>query len=153
MPWWIFGLTDLFNMELEVYQSLLTQLYVKYFVFTACMCVYAVNLFVVFLCRHLFGGLHDHHWYLLVLVVPCRPYVQNALSRSYNSNNVPLSRSHYSSCREMHASQGSLVFSARDGQPYGALGFCVSTVNLKLAPAVYARPGLSVHASFTSFRW
>ncbi|XP_042250936.1 erbin isoform X4 [Thunnus maccoyii] len=49
---------------------------------------------------------------------------KNALSRSYNSNNAPLSWSHYSSCRDMHASQGSLVFSARDGQPYGALGFC-----------------------------
>ncbi|CAK6963589.1 erbin isoform X3 [Scomber scombrus] len=49
---------------------------------------------------------------------------KNALSRSYNSNNAPLSRSHYSSYRDMHASQGSLVFSTRDGQPYGALGFC-----------------------------
>ncbi|XP_070707278.1 erbin isoform X3 [Pempheris klunzingeri] len=49
---------------------------------------------------------------------------KNALSRSYNSNNAPLSWSHYGSCRDMHASQGSLVFSARDGQPYGALGFC-----------------------------
>ncbi|XP_070780248.1 erbin [Enoplosus armatus] len=48
---------------------------------------------------------------------------KNALSRSYNSNNAPLSWSHYGSCRDMHASQGSLVFSARDGQPYGALGF------------------------------
>ncbi|CAJ1070416.1 erbin isoform X1 [Xyrichtys novacula] len=53
---------------------------------------------------------------------------KNALSRSYNSNNSPLSWSHYGSCRDMHASQGSLVFSTRDGQPYGALGFCVSTV-------------------------
>ncbi|XP_034753176.1 erbin isoform X1 [Etheostoma cragini] len=49
---------------------------------------------------------------------------KNALSRSYNSNNAPLSWSHYGSCRDMHASQGSLVFSARVGQPYGALGFC-----------------------------
>ncbi|XP_047425791.1 erbin isoform X2 [Mugil cephalus] len=49
---------------------------------------------------------------------------KSALSRSYNSNNSPLSWSHYGSCRDMHASQGSLVFSARDGQPYGALGFC-----------------------------
>ncbi|XP_034565129.1 erbin isoform X1 [Notolabrus celidotus] len=49
---------------------------------------------------------------------------KNALSRSYNSNNSPLSWSHYGSCRDMHASQGSLVFSTRDGQPYGALGFC-----------------------------
>ncbi|XP_019937674.1 erbin isoform X1 [Paralichthys olivaceus] len=49
---------------------------------------------------------------------------KNALSRSYNSNNAPLSWSHYGSCRDMHASQGSLVFSAREGQPYGALGFC-----------------------------
>ncbi|XP_067340541.1 erbin isoform X6 [Channa argus] len=48
---------------------------------------------------------------------------KNALSRSYNSNNAPLSWSHYSSCRDMHASQGSLVFTARDGQPYRALGF------------------------------
>lgn len=61
-------------------------------------------------------------------VVPCRPSVQNALSRSYNSNNAPLSWSHYGSCRDMHASQASLVFSARDGGPYGALGLCVSTV-------------------------
>uniref|UniRef100_A0A665UZ55 Erbin n=1 Tax=Echeneis naucrates TaxID=173247 RepID=A0A665UZ55_ECHNA len=42
---------------------------------------------------------------------------KNALSRSYNSNNAPLSWSHYSSCRDMHASRGSL-------------GFCVSTVNI-----------------------
>ncbi|KAM6975743.1 erbin isoform 3-T3 [Tautogolabrus adspersus] len=49
---------------------------------------------------------------------------KNALSRSYNSNNSPLSWSHHGSCREMHASQGSLLFSTRDGQPYGALGFC-----------------------------
>ncbi|KAM4527795.1 erbin isoform 2-T4 [Odontesthes bonariensis] len=49
---------------------------------------------------------------------------KNALSRSYNSNNSPLSWSHYGSCRDMHASQGSLAFSSRDGQPYGALGFC-----------------------------
>jgi len=64
---------------------------------------------------------------LLLLVAPCR---QNALSRSCNSNNSPLSWSHYGSCRDMHASQGSLAFSSRDGQPYGALSFCVSTVNL-----------------------
>ncbi|XP_028273181.1 erbin isoform X2 [Parambassis ranga] len=49
---------------------------------------------------------------------------KNMLSRSYNSNNSPLSWSNYGSCRDMHASQGSLVFSGRDGQPYGALGFC-----------------------------
>ncbi|XP_029921473.1 erbin isoform X1 [Myripristis murdjan] len=49
---------------------------------------------------------------------------KNMLSRSYNSNYSPLSWSHYGSSRDMHASQGSLVFSARDGQPYGALGFC-----------------------------
>lgn len=53
--------------------------------------------------------------------------VQSALSRSFNSYNSPLSRSHYTSCRDMHASQGSLVFSARDGQPRTALGLCVST--------------------------
>ncbi|XP_071321999.1 erbin isoform X3 [Trachinotus anak] len=28
------------------------------------------------------------------------------------------------SCRDMHSSRGSLVFNAREGQPYGALGFC-----------------------------
>ncbi|KAK9532336.1 hypothetical protein VZT92_009724 [Zoarces viviparus] len=49
---------------------------------------------------------------------------KNALSRSYNSNSAPLSCSHYGSRRDMHASQGSLVFSGRDGQPYGALGLC-----------------------------
>uniref|UniRef100_A0A4W6CQ39 Erbb2 interacting protein n=1 Tax=Lates calcarifer TaxID=8187 RepID=A0A4W6CQ39_LATCA len=49
---------------------------------------------------------------------------KNALSRSYNSNNAPLSWSHYGSCRDMHASRGSLVYSAREGQAYGALGFC-----------------------------
>lgn len=52
---------------------------------------------------------------------------QSALSRSFNSYNSPLSRSHYTSCRDMHASQGSLVFNARDGQPRTALGLCVST--------------------------
>uniref|UniRef100_A0A4W6CQ34 Erbb2 interacting protein n=1 Tax=Lates calcarifer TaxID=8187 RepID=A0A4W6CQ34_LATCA len=31
---------------------------------------------------------------------------KNALSRSYNSNNAPLSWSHYGSCRDMHASRG-----------------------------------------------
>lgn len=80
------------------------------------------------------------------------PLSQNALSRSYNSNNAPLSRSHYSSCRDMHASQGSLVFSARDGQPYGTLGFCVSTLNLRSAPAARARLELPIATSFTSFR-
>ncbi|KAL6096611.1 erbin [Pungitius sinensis] len=49
---------------------------------------------------------------------------KNALSRSYNPGSASLSRSHYGSCRDMHASQGSLVFSARDGAPYGAGGFC-----------------------------
>uniref|UniRef100_A0A7N6C1C9 PDZ domain-containing protein n=1 Tax=Anabas testudineus TaxID=64144 RepID=A0A7N6C1C9_ANATE len=66
---------------------------------------------------------------------------KNALSRSYNSNNAPLSWSHYSSCRDMHASQGSLVFSARDGQPYGALGFCVPLMNGQMGPPV--RPQMS----------
>lgn len=117
-----------------------------------CVCICCKPFCCVFLCRHSFGGLHGHHWCLLVLVAPCRLSVQNALSRSYNSNNTPLSRSLYSSCRDMHASQESLVFSARDGQPYGALGFCVSTLNVKLAPAAHAGPGLPVPASFTSFR-
>ncbi|KAM8828599.1 erbin isoform 2-T2 [Spinachia spinachia] len=49
---------------------------------------------------------------------------KNALSRSYNPGSASLSRSHHGSCRDMHASQGSLVFSARDGAPYGAGGFC-----------------------------
>ncbi|XP_069024139.1 LOW QUALITY PROTEIN: erbin [Embiotoca jacksoni] len=50
---------------------------------------------------------------------------KSALSRSYNSNNAPLSWSHHGSCRDMmHASQGSLVFSGRDGQPRVAPGFC-----------------------------
>uniref|UniRef100_A0A4W6CQB3 Erbb2 interacting protein n=1 Tax=Lates calcarifer TaxID=8187 RepID=A0A4W6CQB3_LATCA len=44
---------------------------------------------------------------------------KNALSRSYNSNNAPLSWSHYGSCRDMHASRGSLVYSAREGQYVG----------------------------------
>ncbi|TMS08241.1 Erbin [Larimichthys crocea] len=66
---------------------------------------------------------------------------KNALSRSYNSNNAPLSWSHYGSCRDMHASQGSLVFSARDGQPYGALGFCVPLMNGQMGPSV--RPQIS----------
>uniref|UniRef100_A0A671WVB0 Erbin n=1 Tax=Sparus aurata TaxID=8175 RepID=A0A671WVB0_SPAAU len=60
---------------------------------------------------------------------------KNALSRSYNSNNSLLSRSHYGSCRDMHASQGSLVFSVRDGQPYGALGFCVPLMNGQMVPS------------------
>nr|XP_040052906.1 erbin isoform X2 [Gasterosteus aculeatus aculeatus] len=46
---------------------------------------------------------------------------KSALSRSYNPGSAS---SHYGSCRDMHASQGSLVFSARDGAPYGAGGFC-----------------------------
>ncbi|KAM6902595.1 erbin isoform 2-T2 [Xenentodon cancila] len=49
---------------------------------------------------------------------------KTALSRSYNPNNAPLSWSHYGSCRDVHASKGSLVFSGQDGPPYGALGFC-----------------------------
>ncbi|KAM4635460.1 erbin isoform 2-T2 [Polymixia lowei] len=48
---------------------------------------------------------------------------KNVLSRSYNSNFIPLSWSHCGSTRDMHASQGSLALSARDGQPYGAPGF------------------------------
>uniref|UniRef100_A0AAQ4Q409 Erbb2 interacting protein n=1 Tax=Gasterosteus aculeatus aculeatus TaxID=481459 RepID=A0AAQ4Q409_GASAC len=47
---------------------------------------------------------------------------KSALSRSYNPGSAS---SHYGSCRDMHASQGSLVFSARDGAPYGAGGFCI----------------------------
>lgn len=73
--------------------------------------------------------------------------VQNALSRSFNSYNSPPSRSHCTSCRDMHASQGSLVFGARDGQPCTPLGLCVST---KLEATVRARPELP--ASFISFR-
>lgn len=76
----------------------------------------------------------------MALAVSCRPCVQNALSRSFISNTAALSHSHYSSCRDMHASHGSLVFNAREGQPYRALGFCVSTVNAKLAPAASTRP-------------
>lgn len=53
--------------------------------------------------------------------------VQNALSRSFNFHNSPPSWSRFTSCRDMHASQGSLVFSARDGKPRTALGLCVST--------------------------
>ncbi|XP_020777259.1 erbin isoform X1 [Boleophthalmus pectinirostris] len=49
---------------------------------------------------------------------------KSMLSRSYNSHNAPLSWSHYSSCRDLHASQGSLVLSVRDGHPYTALGPC-----------------------------
>uniref|UniRef100_A0A4W5MGF5 Erbb2 interacting protein n=1 Tax=Hucho hucho TaxID=62062 RepID=A0A4W5MGF5_9TELE len=52
---------------------------------------------------------------------------KSALSRSYNSNNAPLSCSHYGSSRDVHhsGSQGSLVFSAAaDGRPYGAQGHC-----------------------------
>lgn len=96
------------------------------FVRTGCksflLCVF------LFVC-HSFGGLHGRlsPHVSCSLLVRC---LQNALSRSYNPNNSPLSWSHYGSCRDMHASQGSLVFSGRDGQPYGALGFCVSTVNL-----------------------
>uniref|UniRef100_A0A8C4ENN8 Erbb2 interacting protein n=1 Tax=Dicentrarchus labrax TaxID=13489 RepID=A0A8C4ENN8_DICLA len=66
---------------------------------------------------------------------------KNALSRSYNSNNAPLSWSHYGSCRDMHASQGSLVFSARGGQPYGALGFCVPLMNGQMGTT--GRPQMS----------
>uniref|UniRef100_A0A8C4EQU0 Erbb2 interacting protein n=1 Tax=Dicentrarchus labrax TaxID=13489 RepID=A0A8C4EQU0_DICLA len=53
---------------------------------------------------------------------------KNALSRSYNSNNAPLSWSHYGSCRDMHASQGSLVFSARGGH-FSGVGFGHSVYN------------------------
>ncbi|XP_072310582.1 erbin isoform X3 [Eucyclogobius newberryi] len=53
---------------------------------------------------------------------------KSMLSRSYNSNNAPLSWSHYSSCRDLHASQGSLVLSARDGPAYTALGPCRSFI-------------------------
>ncbi|XP_034047480.1 erbin isoform X2 [Thalassophryne amazonica] len=49
---------------------------------------------------------------------------KNVLSWSYNSNYALLSWSHYGSCRDMHASHGSLVFSPRDGQPFRALGSC-----------------------------
>uniref|UniRef100_A0AAX7UMM9 PDZ domain-containing protein n=1 Tax=Astatotilapia calliptera TaxID=8154 RepID=A0AAX7UMM9_ASTCA len=59
---------------------------------------------------------------------------KNALSRSYNSNNAPLSWSHYGSCRDMHASQGSLVFSVRDGQPYGCVGVFQIRVKVEKNP-------------------
>lgn len=84
----------------------------------------------------------------LLLVVLC---CQNALSRSYVFNTSPLSRSHYGSCRDMHASQGSLVLCGRDGQPYGTLSFCVSTAKLQPTPAAHNKPRLSPLASFTSF--
>lgn len=74
--------------------------------------------------------------------------VQNALSRSFNSYNSPLSRSHYTSCRDMHASQGSLVFGARDGQPCTPLGLCVST---HLEAALRARPDLQKVACVLPF--
>uniref|UniRef100_A0A674NUM2 Erbb2 interacting protein n=1 Tax=Takifugu rubripes TaxID=31033 RepID=A0A674NUM2_TAKRU len=66
---------------------------------------------------------------------------KSALSRSFNSYNSPLSRSHYTSCRDMHASQGSLVFSARDGQPRTALGLCVPLMNGQMGPS--GRPQMS----------
>lgn len=92
------------------------------------------------------GGLHGHR----CLVVACwlggcrsAPSVQNALSRSYNSNAAPLSWSHYGSCRDMHGSRGSLLFNAREGQPYAAPGFSVSTATVlvvPLAPAARTKP-------------
>ncbi|XP_038126033.1 erbin isoform X1 [Cyprinodon tularosa] len=48
---------------------------------------------------------------------------KNVLSRSYNFNTSPLSWSQYGSCRDMHASQGGLVISGSERQPYGALSF------------------------------
>ncbi|KAJ8339402.1 hypothetical protein SKAU_G00361880 [Synaphobranchus kaupii] len=45
---------------------------------------------------------------------------KSVLSRSYNPNYAAASSSHYGSCRDVHASQGSLAFSAGDGRPYGA---------------------------------
>uniref|UniRef100_A0A3Q3L4I1 Erbb2 interacting protein n=1 Tax=Mastacembelus armatus TaxID=205130 RepID=A0A3Q3L4I1_9TELE len=59
---------------------------------------------------------------------------KNVLSRSYNSNNAPLSWSHYGSCRDIHASQGSLVCSARDGQPYGYVGMFQIRVKVEKNP-------------------
>ncbi|KAK0143001.1 Erbin [Merluccius polli] len=54
---------------------------------------------------------------------------KSALSRSFNSNYAPLGWSHHNhhhgGPRAMHASQGSLLCSPRDGPPLGV--FCVST--------------------------
>ncbi|CAG05237.1 unnamed protein product [Tetraodon nigroviridis] len=67
--------------------------------------------------------------------------MSNAFSRSFNSYNSPLSRSHYTSCRAMHASQGSLVFGARGGQPRTPLGLCVPLMNGQMGPP--GRPQMS----------
>uniref|UniRef100_A0A8C5CQV4 Erbb2 interacting protein n=1 Tax=Gadus morhua TaxID=8049 RepID=A0A8C5CQV4_GADMO len=59
---------------------------------------------------------------------------KNALSRSYNSAHAPLGWSHHhqhpgGGRRAMHASQGSLLSSPRDGLSLGPSGFCVSKVS------------------------
>uniref|UniRef100_A0A3P9JPY9 Erbin n=1 Tax=Oryzias latipes TaxID=8090 RepID=A0A3P9JPY9_ORYLA len=89
---------------------------------------------------------------------------KNALSRSYHFNNFPLSWSQDGNYRDMHASQGSLVFSGRDGQPY--LSFCddgfplqggqsytmdphrkVPLMNGQMAPSVRAPTSMGRHPS------
>lgn len=82
-------------------------------------CVFAVQTFLLCL------------FYVSSSIVVDLHGLQSALSRSYNSNNAPLSWAHLGGCREMHGSQGSLVFSGRDGGSYSALGFCVSTTQLR----------------------
>ncbi|XP_059906308.1 erbin isoform X1 [Gadus macrocephalus] len=93
---------------------------------------------------------------------------KNALSRSYNSAHAPLGWSHHhhhppgGGRRAMHASQGSLLSSPRDGLSLGPSGFCddvfsipgqqsytldphrnVPLVNGQLGPGPALRPNLS----------
>ncbi|KAG5834364.1 hypothetical protein ANANG_G00260750 [Anguilla anguilla] len=49
---------------------------------------------------------------------------KNVLSRSYNPYYAAASGSRYGSCRDVHASHGSLAFSAGDGRPHGAHYLC-----------------------------
>uniref|UniRef100_A0A8C5BS09 Erbb2 interacting protein n=1 Tax=Gadus morhua TaxID=8049 RepID=A0A8C5BS09_GADMO len=73
---------------------------------------------------------------------------KNALSRSYNSAHAPLGWSHHhqhpgGGRRAMHASQGSLLSSPRDGLSLGPSGFCVPLVNGQMGPGPALRPNLS----------
>uniref|UniRef100_A0A8C4SBP6 Erbin n=1 Tax=Erpetoichthys calabaricus TaxID=27687 RepID=A0A8C4SBP6_ERPCA len=59
----------------------------------------------------------------------------NMLSRSFNSNYVPVSTFNFGSYRDLHGSQGSIAFSSADRRHFGADMFCVPLSNGQMCPA------------------
>ncbi|XP_039614598.1 erbin isoform X1 [Polypterus senegalus] len=56
--------------------------------------------------------------------IEARKLEKTMLSRSFNSNYVPVSTFHFGSSRDLHGSQGSIAFSSADRRHFGADMFC-----------------------------